>query len=138
MGNLVASSLHREDGDFHGHAMCLSCPPEGFALENPKVDWDAAAALDGIDPVDLTTLFMLSDRLQLEGELTPIAWVAPVACRLQLRWLTQCGERAAFGPQSPATSNLSSSTCRTSRLCSTTWWERSSAMGMTPLSGTCM
>ncbi|TGZ77389.1 hypothetical protein EX30DRAFT_356381 [Ascodesmis nigricans] len=65
------------DNAYHGHALMLSCPPECHNLKTPEIDW----GLKTYDlPVsDLVKLFNLSQRLQLNGELTPIAVWAYIA-----------------------------------------------------------
>ena len=58
---------------FQRHALCISCPPEKYSMQNPNMSWDTRI-LD-MEAADLSILFDLSNRLQLEGEMTPIAYV---------------------------------------------------------------
>lgn len=57
--------------DFHGHRMMMSCPPEptyiGQHAEVPcgAQTWDLAAN-------ELSELFNMQNRFELDGELTPI------------------------------------------------------------------
>lgn len=68
---LINRSVNDSQGDIHGHALMLSCPPEGFTIEHPNEPW-GAKTIDLL-PADLAYLFHLSQRLQLDGEVTPIA-----------------------------------------------------------------
>jgi hypothetical protein len=72
MGLLTSNSVNNPQGDFHGHALMISCPPESYTMHNPEGSWDPPKHLD-MQAADLSVLFHLSNRLQLEGEMTPIA-----------------------------------------------------------------
>jgi hypothetical protein len=74
MNLLTNNSINNPEGDFHGHALMLSCPPESYHLQNPGGTWDPPKHQD-LQAADLSVLFHLSNRLQLEGEMTPIAYV---------------------------------------------------------------
>lgn len=58
---------------FHGHGLMAACPPESHNMAHPEVEWGLKTY--DLPAADLATLFHLSNRLQLEGELTPIAYV---------------------------------------------------------------
>lgn len=69
-----------EDGDSCGHALMASCPP---APEGHGISYNDCNHLTGIpgqrtwdlSKSDLTNLLDLSNRLNLDGEITPImAW----------------------------------------------------------------
>ena len=72
MTPLTTNSVNNPQADFHGHALMISCPPERHSMQHPGVDWEPPKTLD-LQPADLSVLFHLSSRLQLEGEMTPIA-----------------------------------------------------------------
>lgn len=61
------------EADFHGHALMASCPPEKHCIEQPEVNWGAKTY--DMQASDLSVLFNLSNRLELDGEMTPIACV---------------------------------------------------------------
>lgn len=75
--NLLANNTVNHHGEFHGHALMLSCPPESYTMQNPEL-WDPPKHLE-LQAADLSVLFHLSNRLQLEGEMTPIAVWATIA-----------------------------------------------------------
>lgn len=74
---LTNGSANDPEAEFHGHAFMLSCPPEEHNLHHPETDW-GLKTLDMPAP-DLASLFNLSQRLQLEGEMTPIAYDCPAS-----------------------------------------------------------
>ncbi|KAI5782456.1 hypothetical protein FPQ18DRAFT_421295 [Pyronema domesticum] len=81
MEHLIPLSTHQmcnPEADFHGHALMITCPPESWSTMNPGLPWDFKGQLD-IEAADLSILFDLSNRLQLEGEMTPIAVWATIA-----------------------------------------------------------
>ncbi|PWW79216.1 hypothetical protein C7212DRAFT_154685 [Tuber magnatum] len=57
--------------DLHGHALMASCPPENHILRHAEIPW-GSKTLD-VGASELSVLFNLSNRLELEGELTPIS-----------------------------------------------------------------
>lgn len=76
-----------ESGDPCGHALMASCPPAPFAKLTPErpfgqthsKDQDSEAGVSqgtwDISKADLSTLLDLSQRLDLDGEITPVmAW----------------------------------------------------------------
>jgi len=68
---LTANSVTSSSSDFHGHALMASCPPEGYILRHAEIPW-GSKTLD-VGASELSVLFNLSNRLELDGELTPIA-----------------------------------------------------------------
>lgn len=68
---LTTSAATKVESDFHGHALMASCPPESHVLHHADVDWGSKTIDVGAS--DLSVLFNLSNRLELDGELTPIA-----------------------------------------------------------------
>ena len=68
---LTNATVNDPAAEFHGHALMLTCPPEIHNLEHPDVDWGLKTF--DLPASELAVLFQLSNRLQLEGELTPIA-----------------------------------------------------------------
>jgi regulator of replication initiation timing len=68
---MTSTSVNDSEADYHGHALCVSCPPQIHSAQFPEADWDLYSR--DIKPADLSILFNLSNRLQLEGEMTPIA-----------------------------------------------------------------
>lgn len=75
---LTSASVNDMEADFHGHALMASCPPEFHSLQDPGQEW--AVGTYDLPASDLVKLFQLSNRLQLEGELTPIAYVCSELC----------------------------------------------------------
>ena len=68
---LTTSSMTNPTSDFHGHALMASCPSENHGLRHAEVPW-GSKTLD-VGASELSVLFNLSNRLELDGELTPIA-----------------------------------------------------------------
>ncbi|KAG0642660.1 hypothetical protein HOY80DRAFT_1007794 [Tuber brumale] len=68
---LTANSMTSSAPDFHGHALMASCPSESHILRHAEVPW-GSKTLD-VGASELSILFNLSNRLELDGELTPIA-----------------------------------------------------------------
>lgn len=75
---LTTNSANNPQADFHGHALMISCPPEHHSMQYPDVNWEPLRDMD-LQAADLSVLFHLSSRLQLEGEMTPIAVWATIA-----------------------------------------------------------
>ncbi|KAI5789158.1 hypothetical protein EDC01DRAFT_617097, partial [Geopyxis carbonaria] len=82
---LTNGSVNNPDSEFHGHALMLSCPPERHSLHNPSQDWGLKTF--DLPVTDLSKLFHLSNRLQLDGELTPIAVWATITSHAQFQEL---------------------------------------------------
>jgi hypothetical protein len=59
------------EADFHGHALMASCPPESHCIDHPEIMWGEKTY--DMQVSDLSILFNLSNRLELDGEMTPIA-----------------------------------------------------------------
>jgi len=68
---LTVGSATDPEADFHGHALMASCPPETHCIDHPEVQWGQKTY--DMQASDLSVLFNLSTRLQLDGEMTPIA-----------------------------------------------------------------
>jgi hypothetical protein len=68
---LATNAATNYASDFHGHGLMASCPPESHVLQHAEVPW-GSKTLD-VGASDLSVLFNLSNRLELDGELTPIA-----------------------------------------------------------------
>lgn len=61
------------EGEISGHAMMASCPPESHIRQRP--DEPYPSKMPDIGMGDLLKLLDLSNRLPLDGEITPImAW----------------------------------------------------------------
>lgn len=61
------------DADVSGHALMASCPPESHVINNPEEKYPHQ--MPDIAMPDLLKLLDLSNRLPLDGEITPImAW----------------------------------------------------------------
>jgi hypothetical protein len=71
MQPLTVGSANDPEADFHGHTLMASCPPESHCINNPDVLWGHQTY--DLQASDLSVLFNLSTRLQLDGEMTPIA-----------------------------------------------------------------
>ncbi|KAL7275437.1 hypothetical protein RUND412_001609, partial [Rhizina undulata] len=70
----LAENSIKPDADIHGHAMMTIFPPESHLINHPNVPWGHRTY--DLNSNELATLFNLSNRLQLDGELTPITvWV---------------------------------------------------------------
>jgi hypothetical protein len=69
------------DGEFCGHALMASCPPEVHMQDHPEIPFGHGRThLDGTAPKtwdvskpDLANLMDLSKRLNLDGEITPVS-----------------------------------------------------------------
>lgn len=68
---LTSNALNDREVECHGHSLCVSCPPENHSYRHPGEDWDPRSRK--VQVADLSILFNLSNRLQLDGEMTPIA-----------------------------------------------------------------
>jgi hypothetical protein len=61
-----------EEAEISGHALMASCPPESHIINNPQVPW---VPQDPGNTSNLGSLYDLSMRLNLDGEITPVmAW----------------------------------------------------------------
>lgn len=59
------------EGEFHGHRMMISCPPEPtYTSKHVEVPWGAQTW--DLAANDLCDLFNMQNRFELDGELTPI------------------------------------------------------------------
>lgn len=59
------------EGEFHGHRMMMSCPPEPtYTSQHVEVPWGAQTW--DLAANDLCDLFNMQNRFELDGELTPI------------------------------------------------------------------
>jgi hypothetical protein len=71
-GMLIQKSRNNEL-DFSGHVNMASCPPESHLIERPDVSYQSF--LPDMGMPDLMKLLELSNRLPLDGEITPVmAW----------------------------------------------------------------
>ncbi|CAZ79918.1 unnamed protein product [Tuber melanosporum] len=68
---LTANSMTSPASDFHGHALMASCPSESNTSRHAEVP--RGSKTFDVGPSELAILFNLSNRLELDGELTPIA-----------------------------------------------------------------
>ena len=80
---LCVRSHQEPEAEISGHALMATCPPESHITNHPDVPyphktWD-------VPQVDLMKLLDLSERLPLEGEITPI--MALKMIRLHERYL---------------------------------------------------
>ncbi|KAI9798960.1 MAG: hypothetical protein M1833_004313 [Piccolia ochrophora] len=71
--------VRAHDGDqeeqFSGHVLMASCPPETHIVEHPDVPYPYDKLQEDPHRPELGKLLQLSQRLNLEGEITPImAW----------------------------------------------------------------
>jgi hypothetical protein len=70
------------EGEFCGHALMATCPPEAFPENNPDIPFGHGVGNLGsgqktwdLSKGDLANLLDLSKRLNLDGEITPVmAW----------------------------------------------------------------
>lgn len=68
---MFGNAAKSPEADFHGHRMMMSCPPEPTYIDQHAEvpwgtqTWDLAAN-------ELSDLFNMQDRFELDGELTPI------------------------------------------------------------------
>ena len=63
------------EGDISGHALMTTCPPQSHLIERPDVEYPHQAP--DMQAGDLLKLLDLSNRLPLDGEVTPVmAWAA--------------------------------------------------------------
>ena len=61
-----------EEGEISGHALMASCPPESHIINHPQIPWTPK---DAGNTSNLASLYDLSMRLNLDGEITPVmAW----------------------------------------------------------------
>lgn len=59
------------EGEFHGHRMMMSCPPEPTYIgQHAEVPWGAQTW--DLAANELSELFNMQNRFELDGELTPI------------------------------------------------------------------
>jgi hypothetical protein len=69
--------VHADKGgeeDISGHALMASCPPESHIRNNADVQYSSQMPED-VGMQDLLKLLDLSNRLPLDGEITPVmAW----------------------------------------------------------------
>lgn len=74
MQYLMVRSQESEDGaEISGHALMATCPPESYVAEHPQEPY--GHKMPDIGMADLVKLLDLSNRLPLDGEITPImAW----------------------------------------------------------------
>lgn len=80
---LCVRSQQEPEAEITGHALMATCPPESHIINHPDVPyphktWD-------VPQVDLMKLLDLSQRLPLDGEITPI--MALKIIRLHERYL---------------------------------------------------
>jgi len=65
---------HASEADVSGHVMMATCPPESHIVSHPDEKYPHKMP-DNMGLGDLTKLLDLSNRLPLDGEITPImAW----------------------------------------------------------------
>ncbi|KAF2099770.1 hypothetical protein NA57DRAFT_55712 [Rhizodiscina lignyota] len=70
---LMVRSQESDEGEISGHALMATCPPESYVAEHPKEPY--GHKMPDIGMTDLVKLLDLSNRLPLDGEITPImAW----------------------------------------------------------------
>lgn len=63
------------EADISGHALMATCPPESHLVERPEVQYPHK--MPDMQAGDLMKLLDLSNRLPLDGEITPVmAWAA--------------------------------------------------------------
>ena len=75
MQMLCVQSQQSEGDDISGHALMASCPTKNHLIERPDVQYPHQ--LPDMKASDLLKLLDLSNRLPLQGEITPImAWAA--------------------------------------------------------------
>ena len=61
------------EGEISGHALMATCPPESHLIERPEVQYPHK--MPDMQASDLLKLLDLSNRLPLDGEITPVmAW----------------------------------------------------------------
>lgn len=61
------------EGEISGHALMATCPPESHLIERPEVQYPHK--MPDISGEDILKLLDLSNRLPLDGEITPVmAW----------------------------------------------------------------
>jgi len=69
---LMVVRSNDEEGEISGHTLMASCPPESHIINHPQVPW---APQDPGNTSNLASLYDLSMRLNLDGEITPVmAW----------------------------------------------------------------
>ena len=63
------------EAEISGHALMATCPPQSHLIERPDVPYPHQ--MPDIEANDLLRLLDLSNRLPLEGEITPVmAWAS--------------------------------------------------------------
>jgi len=69
---LMVVRSNDEEGEISGHTLMASCPPESHIINHPQVPW---IPQDADNASNLASLYDLSLRLNLDGEITPVmAW----------------------------------------------------------------
>lgn len=65
----------KEEAEISGHALMATCPPHNHLIEHPEVQYPHQ--MPEMNPSDLMKLLDLSNRLPLDGEVTPVmAWAS--------------------------------------------------------------
>jgi hypothetical protein len=68
-----AHNASPEEVEITGHALMASCPPESHIINHPEETYPCKTY--DLDSPDLSALLNLSNRFNLEGEITPVmAW----------------------------------------------------------------
>jgi len=72
---LMVRSTDSEEAEISGHALMATCPPQSHINDHPEEKYPHK--MPDIGPADLVRLLDLSNRLPLDGEITPImAWAS--------------------------------------------------------------
>lgn len=67
---MLCVNAQESEGEISGHAMMATCPPHSHLIERPDVKYPQK-----LESGDLLRLLDLSNRLPLDGEITPVmAW----------------------------------------------------------------
>lgn len=70
---MLCVKSQESEADISGHALMATCPPESHLAEHPEIQYPHQ--MPDMQPSDLLKLLDLSNRLPLEGEITPVmAW----------------------------------------------------------------
>lgn len=80
---MLCTKAQDSDGDISGHALMASCPPHQHLIERPDVPYPPK-----IESSELLSLLDLSNRLPLDGEITPVMAWAMVLRHPNLKYFT--------------------------------------------------